>query len=279
MNLSFVIGMLLSMIGALMLNIGKGVQKQKVHVFLNGRRMFDQEHRRDLIIWLLAFALIGVSVVPIWAGVWLSNSPSMVSSMTGVGLIGLSFYAVKFIGEKIGKSDAIGIILVIIGTSILSYLGAEQEMTPSTFKSSELILTLIIMVVVMAVACLIALKVPRIHGVTFGLTAGMCIGIPYFLLHAGGTETDQSLIKMLFTPYPYVALAFGLTATAVTQIGFLRGRALEVVPAVNSAMILSPLVLEGVIYDKLPTTSIMAFIVMIVAGVLLLSIGTASKVS
>jgi uncharacterized membrane protein YhaH (DUF805 family) len=279
MNLTFVIGMLLGMIGALMLNIGKGVQKQKVHIFLLGKNMFAAEHRRDLTIWVLAFALTGASVGPLWAGIWLSNSPSMISSMTGVGLIGLSIYAVKFIGEKINRTDAFGILLVIIGTSVLSYLGAGRETTSATFSVSTLIITILCLVGVAVVGCLLALKIKRIHGVTFGLTAGMCIGVPYFLLHAGGTQVDQSILKMLATPYPYVALTFGLTATFTTQVGFLRGRALEVVPAVNSAMILSPLLLEGVIYHHLPQADTMAFIALILSGVLLLSRGTAAKVS
>ena len=44
--------------------------------------------------------------------------------MTGVGLIGLTIYAVKVIGEQIGALDGLGMLLVIVGTSVLGCLGA-----------------------------------------------------------------------------------------------------------------------------------------------------------
>jgi hypothetical protein len=85
------------------------------------------------------------------------------------------------------------------------------------------------------------------------------------------------LSGQFLTPYPYVAIFFAATATAVTQIGFLRGRAVEVVPSVNAAIILSPLILEGIIYRQLPSGSILAFVAVVVAGVLLLSTGAAAR--
>jgi hypothetical protein len=66
--------------------------------------------------------------------------------------------------------------------------------------------------------------------------------------------------------------------TIVTQIGFLRGRALEVVPSLNSTAILTPLFFEASIYRIYPDVFCMAIVAAVVAGVILISIGAASRV-
>ena len=49
------------------------------------------------------------------------------------------------------------------------------------------------------------------------------------------------------------------------------------VPAVNAAVILTPLILEGVIYQQLPPLANLALVIVIVAGVLCLSTGAAAR--
>ena len=277
MNIEFIFGVLLGILAALLLNIGKGVQKLKVHVFLQGRRMFSKEHRRDLVIWALGLAMTAASAVPYSAGLLLSKSPSSVSAMTGVGLIGLSIFAVLVIGEKLRSRDWVGIILVVVGTSVLAYLGAGKEAQAKQFLDRSLVITVSVLVIVATVACVVVFRLRKLHGMTFGLAAGLCIGLAIFIADAGLVRSGDSLSGQFLTPYPYVAIFFAAAATAVTQVGFLRGRAVEVVPSVNAAIILFPLILEGIIYHQLPPVSILAFVVVVVAGVLLLSTGVAAR--
>jgi drug/metabolite transporter (DMT)-like permease len=279
MNAEFIFGVLLGILAALLLNLGKGVQKLKVHVFLQGRKMFSKEHRADLGIWILGLLMTAASAVPYSIGLMLSKSPSSVSAMTGVGLIGLSIFAVLVIGEKLRTRDWAGILLVVIGTSVLAYLGAAKEAQVKQFLDRSLILTVSALVLAAAVACVTAFRLRKLHGMTFGLAAGLSIGLAIFIADAGLVRSGDSLSGQFLTPYPYVAIFFAITATAVTQIGFLRGRAVEVVPSVNAAIIMFPLILEGIIYRQLPPVAILAFVIVVVAGVLLLSTGAAAKVS
>jgi len=277
MNVEFIFGVLLGILAALLLNIGKGVQKLKVHVFLQGRRMFSKEHRRDLAIWILGFLMTASAAVPYSIGLMLSKSPSTVSAMTGVGLIGLSIFAVLVIGEKLRPRDWLGILLVVIGTSILAYLGAGKEAQAKQFLDRSLVITVSALVLAAAVACVIAFRLRKLHGMTFGLAAGLSIGLAIFIADAGLVRSGDSLSGQFSTPYPYIAILFAATATAVTQVGFLRGRAVEVVPSVNAAIILTPLILEGIIYRHLPPPAILAFVSVVIAGVLLLSTGIAAR--
>ena len=121
MDYLFISGVALGIVGALMMNIGKGIQKQKVHVFLTGKGMFSQENRKDLIVWCIGMAITASAAIPYSLALLLSKSPSTISAMTGVGLVGLLVYALLVLKEKIGLHDGAGIALVIIGTSALGY--------------------------------------------------------------------------------------------------------------------------------------------------------------
>ncbi len=277
MNVEFIFGVLLGILAALLLNIGKGVQKLKVHVFLQGRRMFSKEHRWDLAIWILGFLMTASAAVPYSIGLMLSKSPSTVSAMTGVGLIGLSIFAVLVIGEKLRSRDWLGILLVVVGTSVLAYLGAGKEAQVKQFLDRSLVVTVTALVLTAAIACIAAFRLRKLHGMTFGLAAGLSIGLAIFIADAGLVRSGDSLSGQFLTPYPYIAILFAATATAVTQVGFLRGRAVEVVPSVNAAIILSPLILEAIIYRQLPPLPIIFLVALILAGVLLLSTGAAAR--
>ena len=279
MNVEFIFGVLLGILAALLLNLGKGVQKLKVHVFLQGRRMFSKNNRVDLGIWILGLLMTAASAVPYSWGLMLSKSPSSVSAMTGVGLIGLSIFAVLVIGEKLRALDWAGILLVVIGTSVLAYLGAGKVAQAKQFLDRSLVVTVAVLVMAAAAACVVAFRLRKMHGMTFGLAAGLCIGLAIFIADAGLVRSGDSLSGQFLTPYPYVAIGFAITATVVTQIGFLRGRAVEVVPSVNAAIILTPLILEGVIYRQFPQLASLLLVAVIVAGVLFLSTGAVARAS
>lgn len=279
MNLTYILGIVLGMVGALMMNIGKGVQKQKVHVLLQGQKILSRQNRRDFGIWLVGLTITTGAILPFSLGLKFSGSPSTISAMTGIGLIGLVLYAIKVIGEKISTTDAAGIVLVIVGTSLLGYLGTSKETVARGFIDLELTKAVLLMGLVSFCACIAAFKFRCLHGITFGLTAGLCIGVGLFLGDAALVRADRSFTGQLSNPYPYVALAFAITAVIATQIGFLRGRALEVVPAVNSATILTPLYLEIIIYRTCPEMVALSLIATIFVGVFLLSTGTLSRVS
>jgi drug/metabolite transporter (DMT)-like permease len=277
MNVEFIGGVLLGILAALMLNLGKGVQKLKVQVLLQGRHMFARKNWVDLSIWILGLLITAAAAVPYSIGLMLSRSPSTVSAMTGVGLIGLSIFAVLVIGEKLRTRDWAGILLVVLGTSVLAFLGAGEEAQAKQFLDRSLVVVVSVLVLLAAVACITAFRTRRLHGMTFGLTAGLSIGLAIFIADAGLVRGGDSLSGQFLTPYPYIAIFFAVSATVVTQIGFLRGRAVEVVPSVNAAIILTPMILEGVIYHQLPQLASLVLVVVIVTGVLFLSTGAAAR--
>ena len=107
----------------------------------------------------------------------MSKSPSTVSAMTGVGLIGLSIFAVLVIGEKLRPRDWLGILLVVVGTSILAYLGAAKQAQAKQFLDRSLVITVSALILAAAVACVVAFRLRKLHGMTFGLAAGLGDGL------------------------------------------------------------------------------------------------------
>lgn len=279
MNTTFLLGAALGMLGALSINIGKGVQKLKVNVFKQGRAMLSPPHRRDLGIWILGMCITATAAVPISLGMKLTESPSTIGAMTGVGLIGLVIFASRVVGEPISRRDAIGIVLVVVGTSVLGYLGGLDKQATRSFETWPLARSVALPFVFGIVLVVVARFWTRLHAVAWGTLAGICLGASFFLADAALVRAGGDFVGQLRNPYPYIAFAFGIGATVTTQIGFLKGRALEVVPAVNSAAIVIPVILEVLLYTRYPRPLAGVMIAVIVTGVYLLSTGTAVKVS
>ncbi len=275
----FIGGILLGILAALLINVGKAVQKQNVHVFLQGKRAFKRPHRRNLYGWLLGLLMTFSAMVPFSLALMLTESPSIVSSMTGVGLIGLALYAVLVIGERFARLDAIGVALVVVGTSVLSYVSADSEIAGREVLGWAMVRSFGPIIFICSMGCILSFRVRSIWGVSWGITSGTCLGIALVLGDVALMEAEGSFVGQLGNPYPYIAILVSIPALVATQIGFLRARALEVVPAVNSSVIIAPLLLELIMYGAEPDILRVAMIAIIVLGVVMLSMSTGAKAS
>ncbi len=278
-NPTFLLGLALGMVAALSLNLGKGIQKRHIAVLTTGRRIFAGDNRKELRGWGLGALLTFIAAVPYSMGLKFSGSPSVISAMTGVGLVGLVVYALRVLGERLGRRDGLGIVLVVLATSALGYLGGGRESWDLQVPAATILEVVIVPVLVLAAVCAASLRVRAIHGVAFGAMAGFFIGLSLFLGDVALVKAGGDLVGQLRNPYPYVAMSIGVLALTATQIGFLRARALIVVPAVNSAAIVTPVFLEGAIYGQFPRSLTVVFIGVVIIGVVLLSTGAAARVS
>ena len=264
---------------ALSLNLGKGIQKRHIAVLTTGRRIFARENRKEFRGWGVGLFLTFISAVPYSMGLKFSGSPSVISAMTGVGLVGLVVYALRVLDERLGRRDGFGIVLVVVATSALGYLGGGRESWDLEVPATTILQVVIVPVVVLATVCAAATRVRAIHGVAFGTMSGFFIGLSLFLGDVALVKAGGDLVGQLRNPYPYAAMGVGIFALAATQIGFLRARALIVVPAVNSAAIVTPVFLEGAIYGQFPRPLSVVFIAVVIVGVVLLSTGAAARVT
>ncbi len=270
MDWVFYAGLAVGAAGAIAMNVGKGVQKMKVHVLTKGKAMFAPENRRDFRIWL-----IGVITTTASAGLYsyamkLTEKPSTISSLVGIGLIALVIFAWLVLKEKIGFREIIGCALVVVGTTVLAAFDVPME-DPEKFVLSSLLLYIAIVLAVFGVLVVYTLTTKKLHGVIFGSLAGALIGIGMFIADIALVESGGSFLGQLKNPYPYVALFTGASALALTQVAFLRARAVVVVPCINSFTILLPMLLEFLIYNINLSFPQYLGIIVLIPGVVVLS--------
>jgi len=276
-NVSFVIGVSLGVLASLLLNLGKGVQKLKLADLLAGPGFFKRESRRDLLGWFIGLLMSFGASFPYAFGLKLSHSPSAMSSVSGVGLIGLAIFAVRVIGEPLGRRDLVGMALVVLATSAIGYLGALRPEVANSATDAGVLLAAGAVTLPMALLCLASLRYRAIWGVAFGSAAGASIGMALFLFDAALQRTNGTFSGLVWTPFSYLALVPGTAATVLTQFGFARAPALVVVPAVSCSTILAPWLLEAVAYGTRPDLPTVGLLAMALAGVVCLSTGAAAR--
>ncbi|MBU0993097.1 MAG: hypothetical protein KJ737_11445 [Proteobacteria bacterium] len=270
MDLTIFTGIAISTSSTIALNVGKGIQKMKVDVLTQGLNMFSKENRNDFLIWLFGVIVTASSIGLYSYAMKLTDKPSTVSSCTGLGLIALVVFAKYVLKEKVGPREIAGCTLIVLCTLSLT-LNDSKIMTPQSFQIYELIKYSGIIISIFIVLVPYSLITHTLHGMVFGSLAGVMIGIGLFLGDIALVEANGDFVGQLYTPYPYIAFIAAVSALVFTQIGFLGGRAVVVVPCINACTILTPILLEYLIYGITLNTIQYFSILGILGGVILLS--------
>jgi len=270
MDTALLAGIVVAALAATFLNVGKGVQKMKVEVLKQGRRVLRPEHRRDFGIWVIGFLMTASASGLYSYALKLTDKAGLVSAMSGLGLVGLVIFAALVLKERFGRREQLGTAAIVAGTVLVSYFNQPIPFDPD-YPIRRLLIISGGVVVVTLVACLIAWKTGRLFGFVFGATAGCYIAIAMVLGDVALIEAGNDFLGQLSNPYPYAAITIGTAALAITQLAFFRGRALLVVPTINSLMIGGPPILEYAVVGTALTTEQLVGMAVIVVGVVVLT--------
>lgn len=263
------LGILLAILASICLNVGKGVQKWKVKIWGKGRAMFQKENIGDFRIWMIGFFLTAAAAPIYSAALKFTDKSSMVSSLNGVGMIGLVIFAWLVLHEKIGWQEIGGAALVLFGTALMNWFDkpiAQDAFTVGRFAVSGLSL-----LAVFGLLAAFSWKTDRLYGFSFGAIPGILIGGAMILGDMALVEAGGDMLGQLKTPYPWIAMIAAIGALTVTQLAFWRARAMVVVPTINSFVILAPVVMEYFTFGTVLQPVQYAAIALIVAGVVLLT--------
>jgi len=270
MDQGLYIGLALGISGSIMMNVGKGIQKQKIAVLKKGRQMFFPPHRRDFIIWLTGI-LITSAAAPIYSASFkFTDKSSIISSLSGIGLVALLIYAGLVLKEAIGARDIFSSALIIFGTGLISYfnqpLTQEQQYDLTGFTYVVLAL-----IAAFGTLAILSTRFHKIWGFGFGLIAGSCIGLAMILGDMALVKSAGSFLGQLSNIYVYLALLSATTALVLTQVAFFKGKAVLVVPTINSFIILTPLLVEYFTFKTVLLPVQYLGVAIIVSGVILLT--------
>jgi len=270
MNENLLIGILVGMTGSVLLSVGKGVQKMKVDVLKKGSAMLSPAHRRDFGIWLLGVAMTASASIFYSFSLKFTDKSSIVSSLSGIGLVGLLIFAWLVLKERVGLQELLGAAMVIIGTGLIGYFNQSLAQA-QRYNLPQFLWLCGAAVAIFAALSLTAVKFPRVHGFVFGLIAGACIGIAMILADMALVWSSGSIIGQFKGPYVYFAILCSACALTVTQVAFFKATAVVVVPTVNSFTILTPLLFEYFTFNVLLAPLQYAGVALIIAGVITLS--------
>lgn len=243
--------------GTIQLHMAKALERQGIEIFdqlrakLKGRKIDDEEKLKKPIIYFVGLALNATeSLVLILANIF-GEPSALYTSMLGVGLVVLLAYSIKVLGEKVSRSEIIGVAVVISGTLVLGIEGIfRPEYDESSINIVHSYIFIFTFVAIGIVMIAFALKKGKtsIIGLIFGLVGGGCGGMDIaFKMLGQSTSGEASLLPtdLLGWLVFLSSFAIGISAFGLTQWGFARNaRASTLVTAYDSMYVLLPILFQ-----------------------------------
>ena len=270
MDSNLLIAVVLGTLASLSLNIGKGVQKWKVDVLKHKLQALKPENRKEFMGWL-AGTLLTVIAGPLYSVAFkFSDQPSIVTSLGGIGLIGVLIFSKIVLKEHITKVKFTGGVLIIIGTVLVNYF-ATKNTEGLSFESSIFINIGIGYAVLFSMIAAISFMWKPFTGRALAIAGGSCLGMSMILADVALVSSGGDLIMQFKTFYIYIALLCGNCAFIITQFALMKEDGSIVIPIIHSLVILVSVIMEYVIYSSILADIQLAGIGVIIFGVFLLT--------
>lgn len=275
MDMKFLAVITIAILASLSLNIGKAVQKMKVEVLKKGREMFGK-YRRDFLIWLVGISLTFIAGILFIVAQNMTDKSSIVTSMNGVGLIGLALFSYFVLKEKVGLREWGAVLLIMAGTVMVIYFkkfaGYERNFSiPALLWCSGVTGALFVAMT------LAALRAGRGRALILAAIAGIFLGLMHIYYHVGppikfgGGGFWEAVRPSLL--YLFIGFNLGNGGFVYTNWAFFHGSGIYVVPTVNSFMMISPMVYEVFVFKATLTPMQYVGAAVIIAGIIILTTG------
>lgn len=255
---------------SLTLNIGKGIQKLKVVVLKQGKKVLTRPHRRDFIIWLIGVLMTAVAGVLFMKALDMTDKSSIVSSLNGIGMVGLAIFSLVVLKERVGPREIAAVSIIIIGTGLVQYFNVSSG-EGQTFTTKALALSAGLCAAAFAAPLALAQITKKGRAFVYAAIAGAFLGFMVTLFDIAGVAGGGGLVGMVKTPYFFIGFLCGNMAFIMTNVAFFHGSGIVIVPTVNSFMIVMPVILEIFIFRVLLRPMQYAGIALIVLGVVVLT--------
>jgi len=270
MNELLALGLAMGITASVLLSVGKGVQKMKVNVLKQGKKMFKPPHRRDFVIWALGVLMTASASVFYSVSLKFTDKSSIVSSLSGIGLVGLLIFAWLVLKEKVGAREVFSSAMIIVGTGLIGYFN-KALLSGQKYDLTKFIYVSVFLLAVFGGLVLLGFKYKKFYGFAFGVIAGSLIGIAMILGDMALVKSQGDLLRQFNTPYVYLALLSSAGALTLTQVAFFKATAVVVVPTINSFTILAPLLVEYFTFGVMLAFPQYLGVAMVLAGVIILT--------
>ncbi len=265
-----IVGSLLALVCGLAYSAAAALEKREVLRAMPGARglgLLAALIRRRW--WLLAMAL-SVLAWAAEAGALALAAIPVVTSLRSLGRGGLVLAGHRWLGERFGRFELIGVVLLAIGGILVaSSVISSSGVAPPLSDLDQ------ILVAVAASLIAGALSFSR-NGLVLGSAGGVLfVATGVFTKEIGDWIARDGLGSgvpaLLSTPAPYLAIAIGVWSIALLQHAFARANAASVASA-NTVVSANGLIIAGLILykERLATGS---DLILLVVGLLLSALG------
>jgi len=228
------------------------------------------------LIWCVGISLTFCAGVLTMISQNLTDKTSLVSSMNGVGLIGLALFSLFVLKERVGPREWFAVVIIAAGTSVISYFNVSSG--EKHFYLTPMLWCVGIYTVVSGVLILGTKALNKGRAFFYAAIAGVGLGMMNIFYHIGPIVADGKFIDQFKTPYPWIAfLILGNIGFLMTNLAFFHGAGIVIVPTVNSFLMISPMIFEVFIFRTTLTPMQYIGAAAIVAGVVVLTTAKGSR--
>jgi drug/metabolite transporter (DMT)-like permease len=269
MNSNLLLSLFLGTTASLAMNVGKGIQKWKVDVLKHKTSVLQNRHRKDFIVWLLG-ALLTASSAPLYSLAFkYSDQPSLITSLGGIGLIGVLIFSVLVLKEAITSKKLIGAGLIIFATILINYF--NNSASKQIIQLNSFFPLLLSYLIGLTLVFYISHRLQQIAGKLYSVIAGVLLGTSMILADIALVSSAGDLWRQFHEIYVYIAIMTALGAFVVTQLALMREQGSVVIPIIHSTVILISVILEFIIFSASLTPIQLIGVLIIIIGVFFLT--------
>jgi uncharacterized membrane protein len=266
------IAILLALAYNIILNLSKGIQKYGIEgLSVETLKKWRERPELKKKFYFWAIGSIGTSIAVVFQFLAQPYAPnaSFVAAFGGIGLMALVIFSYFVLKENIRIPEWIGIIIVVIATSIFGFI-ADESMATTVDYIALLLMCLIILGLFFLFAIWSYKHEFKGHALIWGSIGGFFSGLGIALSQTAAIGGDRELLAMLLTFDLWVAILTGNGAFWGTQYGFKHGSATMTVTMYNTFMLVTPILIDiFVLNQSLPPIQLIILAVIGVGVVLL----------
>ncbi len=279
----YFLGVLAGLLAGIVYNSASLIQKSAVSKADHGKPLVRQLIRSPL--WILSVLATGIFVFVFVIFGQMMIGPTLIPGLTALGMIIIPIGATKFIGEKNGVREYLGIISIIIGVFLLSLsrLSIDTEkvawLDPAFFhKCLWYYGSLSLLSLLLIGTGFILKRYSRSPALFFSLSGGLLLGLSNILAAPIAhqiTLLAQSQFDQLSWPYLVIGIAYllliNVVAVYIMQRAFKHGQVSVLIPIQQLPVQVIPIVSHFWLFTATFPTALSRFAVP--AAVLLIMAG------
>jgi drug/metabolite transporter (DMT)-like permease len=276
--MSVALGLLFGIISTLVLHLSKAMERHGIEIF-SRKKSFKEKGKKPLI-YIIGFILNNTVIIWQILGTTFALA-SVFSSVFGLGLILLMFYSRYILHEEITKTELLGAILIIIGTTLVGlFFILEPPIPEENVNYVNFFILILVIIILFTFLIGFSWKTKIAVAFIFGAVAGTLGGTDNVLKRIGLSSSNfidalAGLFRLELDSFIFLfSFLAGFFALIITQIGFAKGAdASRLVPMYNSLYISAPVLFEVLIVEGASVSlGIILSIAVIIIGVFLMNI-------